>query len=160
MQLKQQDRREDINQLIQEGYEIEESGALVLVHHIPYVNENKEIKLGTLVATIKINTRYAEGVDIHVIDFIGEQPCNADGTVIKSIQYQSEEKNLGNGVVIQRSFSNQPPGGFKDYYEMITTYIGIIVQQAQLIDTNVTAQTFRMLSSEKTSSVLDRKSVV
>lgn len=153
MQLKPQNLREDIKQLIQEGYEVEVKGALVLVHHIPYVNENCEIKYGILVATIKINTRYADGVDIHVIDFIGEQPCHADGTVIKAIQYQSIEKNLGNGVVVQRSFSNQPSGGYKDYYDMITTYIGIIVQQAQLIDESVTAQTFQTYHTEKMDSV-------
>lgn len=153
MQLKPQDRREDINQLIQEGYEIEERGALVLVHHIPYVTKDKDIKYGILVASIIINTRYAEGIDIHVIDFIGEQPCNADGTVIESIKYQTNEKNLGQGVVIQRSFSNQPAGGYKDYYDMITTYIGIIMQQAKLIDENVTAQTFQTYHSDMTDNV-------
>ncbi|MDF2596151.1 MAG: UBA/THIF-type binding protein [Clostridia bacterium] len=153
MQPKQQDLRDDISQLIQEGYEVEVRGALVLVHHIPYVNGNKEIKYGTLVATIIITTRYAEGVDIHVIDFMGEQPCHADGTVITSIQYVSNEKDLGNGVVVQRSFSNQPAGGYKDYYEMITTYAGIIIQQAKLIDEDVTAQTFQTYHSEEVDSM-------
>lgn len=153
MQPKPQGRREDINRLIKEGYEIEERGALVLVHHIPYVNKNKAIQYGTLVASIIINTRYAEGVDIHVIHFMGEQPCNADGTVIESIKYQENEKNLGQGVVVQRSFSNQPAGGYKDYHEMITTYIGIIIQQAKLIDENVTAQTFRTYNLEADDSV-------
>lgn len=153
MQPKPQDLREDISQLIKEGYEVEVRGALVLVHHIPYVNGNKEIKYGTLVATIKITTRFANGVDIHVIDFIGEQPCHADGTVITAIQYNSNEKNLGNGVVVNRSFSNQPAGGYKDYYDMITTYTGIIIQQAQLIDENVTAQTFQTYHSDKVDSV-------
>ena len=42
----------DLKRLRDEGYEIEIRGGYLLIHHIPYVDQNKQIQLGVLVSTL------------------------------------------------------------------------------------------------------------
>jgi biotin operon repressor len=40
------DRSPDLKQLRDEGFEIEVKGGYLLIHHIPYVNQSREINYG------------------------------------------------------------------------------------------------------------------
>lgn len=42
-------RSTDLKRLRDEGYEIEVRGGHLIVHHIPYVNSNREVKIGKLI---------------------------------------------------------------------------------------------------------------
>lgn len=77
----------DLKKLRDEGYEIEVKDGYVLVHSIPYVNSNREIKLGTLVSTLCLTGNTTIKPDNHVIYFIGEHPCKNDGTEIAAFTH-------------------------------------------------------------------------
>ncbi|OPB92190.1 hypothetical protein BAS06_02970 [Elizabethkingia miricola] len=136
----------DIHSLVDEGYELEIKGGYICIHHIPYVNFNKEIKYGTLFSpfqTVPNSLTIAKPSD-HVVHFIGEKPCSEDGYPITAIEYQGRSV-LSNDFVADFSFSNKPKDGFPDFYEKFTSYIRIISNEAISLDTTgrVTAKTFK-----------------
>ena len=141
----------DLKKLRDEGYELEIRGGFLLVHHVPYVNANREIKYGTLVSSLNLPTpeKTAKPQD-HVIHFIGDHPCNYDGSIITLIQHPNSKPqtlDAKNNITINHSFSNRPANGFNDYYEKVTSYIRVIASQAQAIDENAKAQTFNVIES-------------
>lgn len=134
----------DLKRLQDEGYELEVIGGYLLVHHIPYVTHLREVKYGILVSELSLaNSQRTIKPSTHVINFIGEYPCNADGSIITAIQH-SNQQNLGHGIVINFSFSNKPQNGYADYYEKVSTYGRIISSPAKSIDPLVTEKTFRI----------------
>lgn len=134
----------DLKRLQDEGYELEVKGGYLLIHHIPYVTHLREVKYGILVSELSLaNSQRTIKPSTHVINFIGEYPCNADGSIITAIQH-SNQQNLGHGIVINFSFSNKPQSGYVDYYEKVSTYGAIISSPAKSIDPLVTEKTFRI----------------
>ena len=81
MLLAQINRSPDLKKLVDEGFEIEVKGGHLIVHHIPYVNSNREIKYGTLITSLSLNNNVTLKPDTHVIGFMGEHPCNKDGSI-------------------------------------------------------------------------------
>jgi hypothetical protein len=138
----------DLKRLQDEGYELEVKGGYLLIHHIPYVTHLREVKYGVLVSELSLaNSQRTIKPSTHVINFIGEYPCNADGSIITAIQH-SNQQNLGHGIVINFSFSNKPQNGYADYYEKVSTYGTIISSPAKSIDPLVTEKTFRIRENE------------
>jgi hypothetical protein len=91
----------------------------------------------------------------HVIHFIGEQPCHMDGSEIDQIKNQANDQTLAEGLVINRSFSNKPEGGYTDYYAKITRYVEILSAPAQALDRSVTAKTFKVIEAAEGESVFN-----
>lgn len=134
----------DLKRLQDEGYELEVKGGYLLIHHIPYVTHLREVKYGVLVSELSLaNSITTTNPSTHVINFIGEFPCNNDGSIISAIQYGSHNQDLGNGIVIHHSFSNKPQNGYPNYYEKVSTYCNIISSPAKSIDPLITEKTFR-----------------
>jgi hypothetical protein len=145
----------DLKKLRDEGIEIEIKDAYLLVNHIPYINSAKEIKYGTLVSTLNLSGEKTIKPETHVINFIGDFPCNKDGSIISAIQHNSQIQKLSNNIIINYSFSSKPNNGYADYYEKITTYIQIISGPAKSIDPNVTEKTFQVLDTDNRDSVFN-----
>jgi hypothetical protein len=148
-------RSPDLKKLRDEGYGLETRGAYLLVHDVPYVNANKEIKFGTLVSSLTLSAERTARPDNHVIYFTGEYPCNCDGTPISAIRHNSGNQVLDAnlGITVNHSFSNRPKNGFNDYYEKVTSYIGVISAQAESIDKTVMAKNFKVIESKNADSI-------
>lgn len=138
------DHSEDLRKLVDEGYELEVKGTLVLVHHIPYVTKSQSIEYGSLVTNLMLNGNKTIRPSDHTIWFTGSLPCNKDGTEISSIIWQRSGKDLGNGVQVNCGFSNKPPQGYPDYYQKFKRYIEIISAPALSLDSSVVVQTYRV----------------
>jgi len=142
----------DLKRLQDEGYEIEAtSGGYLIAHHIPYVNKERMVKYGKLIVQLTMNSnvaKYQKNCSRHVINFMGEYPCNKDGSEISAIRHGNPNTPLGNGIVMNWSFSNKPQNDYNDYYEQVTRYIEIISAQAIAIDDTATAKTFKIIESE------------
>ncbi len=137
----------DLKRLQDEGYEIEvHRGGFLLIHHVPYVNKQKAIAYGTLVSELSLaHAERTSRPNTHVIAFIGDHPCNKNGTEIGGIKHASNTERLAIDLTINHRFSNKPQQGYSDYYEKFIRYIEIISAPAKAIDPNVTATTFRRL---------------
>lgn len=147
------DRSPDLKRLRDEGYSIQVSqSAYLVVRDVPYVNSGREIKSGILVSKLKLSNDVTTKPDTHVVFFAGEHPCHKDGTKIGQIAHQSAAQRLDD-VEVHHSFSNRPPEGYKDYYELITTYIAVISSPARSLDPAVTAQTFAVIPASEEESV-------
>ena len=148
-------RSPDLKRLRDEGFEIEVKGGHLIVHHIPYVNCNREIKMGKLISTLSLNNDITITPDNHVIHFMGEQPCNNDGTIITAIQHANPNQTLFDGIIINYSFSNKPLNGYANYYDKVVTYVEIISSQAKAINSTVTAKTFKVIEDKEEESVFN-----
>lgn len=153
MLLAQINRSQDLKRLIDEGFEIEVKGGHLIVHHIPYVNSNREIKYGILITPLSLNNEVTLRPDTHVMGFMGEHPCNKDGCVISAIQHSNPNQQLSAGIVMNYTFSNKPVNGYENYYHKVTRYAEIISAPAKSIDKTVTALTFKVLECSNDESV-------
>lgn len=147
MSLELIDHSWDLKKLRLEGYELEVKHGFALVHHIPYVNSNKEIKFGTLVSSLSLAGEITTTPSDHVIYFIGEHPHNKDGNILTSITHSSTTQTHCEGITTNHSFSNKPQNGFSNYYDKFTSYINIISAEAEAINDNVSAITNRVIEN-------------
>jgi hypothetical protein len=149
----------DLLKLRNEGYEIEIRDAFLLVHGIPYVNKHAEVKSGTLVSELTLSGDRTTTPGSHTIHFIGEHPCNKDGSEIAQIKHQSSTQKLADGLIVNHSFSgrpyDKPSKNYDDYYEKITRYVGVISAPAQSLDKSVSPKTFKVIESTAEESVFN-----
>ena len=143
----------DLKKLSDEGYEVRIADRHICVDSVPYVNEKKEIKSGTLVSPFELSGDTLLRPTDHVIYFRGDHPCNKDGSIIEEIKHQSSDENLG-GELVNHSFSNKPQEGYTDYYKKFTNYIKIIESPARSINQNITARTYKNVESTEPNSPL------
>jgi hypothetical protein len=153
MLLAQINRSQDLKRLIDEGFEIEVKGGHLIVHHIPYVSSRRQIKYGKLITTLALNNDVTLRPDTHVMGFMGDHPCNKDGSIISAIQHSSPNQQLSEGIVMNHTFSNKPANGYDNYYHKVTRYAEIISAPAKSIDKTVTVQTFKVLECGEDESV-------
>lgn len=146
-------RSPDLKRLRDEGYAIQIKEAHLLMYDVPYVNSRQEVVIGTLVAPLAISMNKASVPSNHVMHFIGEDPCNSDGTIITAIRHLQRDHRLSSNILTNRSFSNKPKGGYSDYHQKFTTYSAIISHPAMEIDATVTAQTYRLITDEVEENV-------
>ncbi|MDZ7840901.1 MAG: ThiF family adenylyltransferase [Gammaproteobacteria bacterium] len=138
----------DLTALVDDGYEVEVRDGHLVIHNVPYVNDEKKVKRGALVSILDdVAGEKTTPPKTHVVMFTGEQPCNKDGQELAGIKHGAKSKKIGDGLVAERSFSSKPVGekGYKDYHEKMTTYAAILSAPAQAIDSNATAQTRRVI---------------
>src|SRR5450755_3001527 len=149
----------DLLRLQNEGYSLQIVGgtALHLLVHIPYVNAERQVLWGTLVSPLSVSgeTTIRPVSDTHQTWFIGEHPCNTDGTEITGIKHGTALTDFGSGIVVNHSFSAKPLNGvpYVDYHAKMTQYIAIISAPAHSIDPDATATNFRPVLNEDNQSV-------
>lgn len=141
----------DLKQLRDEGYQLEIYGGHLVVRHIPYVTHEKKVELGTLICDLTMSGNKVIRPSNHVMMFAGSQPCNTDGTIITGIQHQNLNQPIGNGLVIQRSFSNKPRGGYSNYFDKVKRYADIISAPANYLDKSLSATPFEPISTASDS---------
>ena len=148
-------RNPELQQLINEGFEIEIRAGHLLVHAVPYANSKQEVAYGVIVSELTTATPdVLARPSTHQVHFIGEHPCKADGTDLGQIRCQSGEFKLAEGITAQHWFSNKPRRGYyESYYEKVTSYVRVISSQARAIDSSADARTFRSREPVEEDSV-------
>lgn len=153
MSLRLISRSLDLRRLWDEGFDLEIRSGHLLVKNVPYVNARREVARGVLVTPLTlagdVTTRPAD----HVVMFVGDFPCRADGSPIEPIRHSSETITVAPGLVAQHRFSNKPANGYADYYEKMSTYAAILSSQAEAIDSAVTARINRFVDPSEEESV-------
>lgn len=146
------DRSPDLKRLQDDGFELSVQDGHLLIGHVPYVNSKSEVKYGVLVCALTTAGDTTITPENHIAYFIGDHPCNKDGSIIAQISNQTQEKAIGKGLVVNHTFSNKPEGGYRDFYHKMTTYVSVISNPARSIDPTVTAQTFPVLDDTREES--------
>lgn len=140
-------RSPDLTRLQNEGYEVEVRAGHLLVSSVPYVNAKGEVALGTLVSELTMAGDVTSSPSTHVAMFIGDQPCSKDGREIQQIKHSDSPMTLAPDLIVHRSFSNKPPGGYADYHQKMTRYIEVISAPAQALRPGLTARTYRVIEA-------------
>lgn len=142
----------DLHRLFEDGYEVSIEHGHLIVRHIPYVTSRREVALGTLVSTLAMSGDRTNPPDTHVMMFAGEFPCDSNGAALEKIRHASTGQIIGGDLVVGHSFSSKPLSGYKDYYEKVVTYAGLISNHAAAIDPAATARTNRVVEAADESS--------
>lgn len=137
-------RSPDLKRLRDEGFDIEVRAGFLVVKNVPYVNANAQVQRGTLVSELTLALGdLTTTPGSHQAYFGGDYPCNANGSQITQIAYNSARQELAPGLIVDHFFSSKPlSGGYSDYYEKVTIYVSHISGAAQILDPTATARTF------------------
>lgn len=138
------ERSPDLKRLQDERFHIEIRSGFLVIQGIPYVNSSGQVNFGILSTKLVLAGDVTNTPD-HVAHFTGEYPCNQHGIAIEQIRHNSNGLVIDDDLSANHSFSSQPQGGFKDYYEMMTTYITIISGPAELLNPEVKVATYQVL---------------
>ena len=118
------DLNEVLSKLVREDYKIEITDGQLFVHHVPYLNSNKDFSLGTLIMPIETSGDIVLRPSSHTAKWAGEFPNNIKGEKLPSLENSEINENVGNGIYANFFFSCHPedPKGYKDFYEKVKTY--------------------------------------
>lgn len=145
-----------LQQLLSDGFDIEVRDGLLIVHHIPYLNNKVEMLSGALIMPLVTAGDIVKEPDSHTAYWVGQQPCNCDGTIIPSLVNSSQRNNYGKGVVSDYFLSCCPDitNKYKDYYEKVTTYFNMISAPARNLDYTRFCQLWKATINHSASSSL------
>lgn len=139
----------DIKRLFDEGYGVTTSNGYLLIHEVPYLTPNKEIKRGTLVSVLSLAGDRTIKPQTHVAFFIGEQPSELDGRIM--VMATPQPQKLTDKITVDYVFSARDD--YSDYYQKMTRYIRILLAPVHAVDVTVKAPIFRVIESEEEDSV-------
>jgi hypothetical protein len=139
----------DLQRLVAEGYELEIVADHLVVRNVPFVNTDRQVRRGSLVSEVSNASRTPA---THVIMFAGGIPCDKHGKPLEKIINAKQTQALGDGLVIDCTFSSKPPQGYPDYYLKVTAYVAMLESQAQALDPKATARTWRVTPNADTDS--------
>lgn len=146
-------RSPDLSRLREDGYDIEIRGSYLVMKDVPYVNRNREVKLGVLVSPLNLAGDRTARPDNHQVQLAGEFPCHADGTPMSELVNQSTATVIDAHLTTNHWFSQKPKRGFyTDYYEKMATYAAILSSQAQVLKADATPQTYSVQEPENEDS--------
>lgn len=145
-------RSPDLSKLQNKGYEVDIQSSHLVIRNVPYVNSQCQIKRGLLVSTLDLNNDVTIRPTTHQAFFVGEYPCDNDGQPLTNIVNSSGRQDLGNGLIVDHSFSSKPAEGYTDYYHKMSTYADILSGYARKIDSRVTAKIFSVVENKSTDS--------
>ncbi|MDP1628481.1 ThiF family adenylyltransferase [Parvibaculum sp.] len=143
----------DIEQLLVKGYALALDSGHLVVRDIPYLDDKGELCWGAIVCTLKSTDKKRFVMKNHQIYFAGSHPYGLDGKPIPNLAGGSHSLSLiSTDVVVQRSMSNKPTGGYPDHVAKIDRYVAILSGPA-MERYGVTPLTFRQVKSEGEESV-------
>ena len=128
-------RREDLERLVEDGYEIEVRSGYLVLHRVPYVTSERTVKYGQLVCPLTVDGSETGPPPDHTMYFAGEYPCDDHGAPIEALRNSSQRQELAEGLWVDHYFSAKPVAGkYEDYHRKMTHYAQVIGRCARRID--------------------------
>ncbi len=148
---------DDLRRLIEKGYAVGFDSNYLVVRDIPYLDSDCKMQMGAIVTKLVFVDQEQVMQEDHQVFFAGSVPYGLDrkpipnlggGPTILALSEASKD------VVVQRSFSNKPKitGKFKDFFDKIESYVGIISGPAMELY-QVTPYTFHAVKEVISSTI-------
>lgn len=142
---------EDLRRLLEKGYACAVDGNYLIVRDIPYLDDQRALKIGAVVTDLEFIDKERVKQKDHQVFFAGTMPHGLDSKPIPNLGGGETSITLGdasNDVVVRRSFSNKPKktGQFADFFEKIESYVTIISGPAMHLH-GASPLTFRLVAS-------------
>jgi hypothetical protein len=142
-------RNHDLKRLRDEGYFIAIRGSSLLMKEVPYATAQCEVKRGILVSSLDLAGDITVRPQNHQVQFIGERPCNKDGSPMSKVIGGEVNNEIAPGMVARFSFSQKPACGYySDYYEKMTAYATMLAAQAACLEPGADARVNRVEEPE------------
>lgn len=134
---------DDLQRLQREKFVMELCEGWLIIHHIPYLNENSNVKDGTLLMELSLSGVNTIKPKNHTAYWIGEWPCDTTGKRLPSLIWSNQPKvdklcgdYTSNYYLSCHAEKEQYPpcGEYPDYYEKVITYFESIATPALLKD--------------------------
>jgi Domain of unknown function (DUF6791)/ThiF family len=147
-------RSPDLQQLQDEGYEVDVRNGHLLIGHVPFLNAEGGVSYGTLGSTLQLSGDATAQPSDHVARFIGGIP---QGGEIGKVIIDHSPQQVAEGLSTSCTFSSKPIGGapYRDYHHKMTTYIAIVSAPAREVDPEATAITHPVIRDEGEESVFN-----
>lgn len=155
MSQQQINRSSDLKALRDEGYEIAIKAGHLVLYNVPYVDAQKQVKRGALVSTLDMADDVTVKPGTHIAMFAGEHPCDKNGRELENLRHGASRQQICEGLVVERSFSNKPKEGYRDYHHKMATYTEMITSHAMSIDPEATARTYAVIESDDPDDVFN-----
>lgn len=148
-------RNPDLRCLQDDGYSVQILANHLVVHDVPYVNDERQIETGTLVSELTLAGDATQKPGTHVVMFSGKMPCDSAGHPLTKIAHSNQRREIVPGLEVDRQFSSKPVDGYRDYHHKMTTYATLISGPAKKLDSDVTARKYRVIESVEDDSVFN-----
>lgn len=151
-------RSPDLQRLQNEGYEVSIRGQKLLIGHVPFRNAAGEVAFGILVSDLQLQAADATAQPTdHVARFVGGIPHGSDGGRLAKLVIDESPQQIDETLTTTCTFSQKPLGGvpYADYYEKMTTYIGLVQTPALALDPAATAITHPLVTDDEDDSVFN-----
>ena len=145
----------DLRRLRRDGYTLRAVGGRLVVEDIPYVDSERAVHHdGILVMPLTLAGAQTMPPDDHTAYFVGGVPCSVSGSQLDQIINNTNQTDLGDGLLASCYFSAKPTGTGKyaDFHHKVATYVGHIAGPAHAIDETSTAKRFRPITGEEVES--------
>jgi len=125
----------DIQRLLERGYALRVDSAHLVVRDIPYLDSQSMLQKGAIVTKLEFVDNVRVRQQDHQVFFAGSEPFGLNSQMVPNLGGGPTSVSLQKGdVVVQRSFSNKPEGGFADFFEKIEHYVRLISGPAEARD--------------------------
>jgi hypothetical protein len=142
----------DLTRLENEGYALDvDVEGYLLVRNVPYVNEKREVKRGTIIGILETRGTLKDIVKFsdHSVYFAGDHPCDDAGRPLVKVVIGSSRQQLGTRIWADHRFSSKPASGtYPSMYAQIKQYVVILESYARRINPVITARTGPVVSTE------------
>jgi hypothetical protein len=99
----------------------------LVVRDIPYLDNQLALQIGAIVSKLVFIDKVRVRQDDHQVYFAGSAPYGLDGQPTPNLAGGPTTIALTKpDVVVQRSFSNKPQGGFANFFDKIEHYVRVI----------------------------------
>jgi molybdopterin/thiamine biosynthesis adenylyltransferase len=140
-----------------DGYDVSvKMPAHLLIRDVPYVTPDKKVKRGILVSELgNVAGETVAAPANHVVYFVGERPCDADGTTLPGVTPLNPPNTaLGEGLTLSYQISRAPKTKpFPDFHAKMTALINIVSGPAMEREPGVTARTNPVVVPDEGESV-------
>lgn len=137
---------DDLRRLRAEGYTLAICSGKLVVRDIPFVDRDRAVHDdGALVMPLTLTGETTTTPSNHTAHFVGGVPCDTDGRPLHKILNNTNQVELGDGLVASCYFSAKPvgKGKYPDFYEKVTSYVGHISGPATALNGDVTPKRWR-----------------
>jgi len=118
---------DDVRRLLEKGYALRVDGPHLVVRDIPYLDNQLALQIGAIVSKLVFIDKVRVQQDNHQVYFAGSVPHGLNGQPIPNLAGGPTTMTLSKtDVVVQRSFSNKPEGGFANFFDKIEHYVRMI----------------------------------
>src|SRR5690242_19001409 len=98
-----------IKRLLEKGYAISIDSNYLVVRDIPYLDGQRNLKIGAIVSKLIFIDPDHVRLEDHQVFFCGLHPCGVSGVQTKNLGGGLATLQLAaNDIVVERSFSNKP----------------------------------------------------